>query len=112
MELIDKIKNYLLKEFDYETWKDFVDNQNLGDCQNIVYFITQEFPQVEKVLCEIEIDNSYINENGDEQIYMTHHCVRIDGDLYEFSAGTLQNYINFDDLYEVKVIDDYRYTEL
>ncbi len=78
-------------------WQVFVDNQELGECQSIVADISANFPVCKKVFGEIEIDNPYYDEEGEEQSYMT-----IDGIIYDFSKGTLKDYINFDN-------DEYRY---
>lgn len=91
-------------------WRKFVDDQENGDCQGIVSSIIMDFPQVEKVFGEIEIDNSYIDEYGEEQTLMTHHWVEIMGKIYDFSKGTLKNYIDFDDIYNVNTDgDEWRY---
>jgi hypothetical protein len=47
-------------------WKNFVDNQENGDCQGIVYGIIYNFKNVKKVFGEIEVDEPYIDEYGDE----------------------------------------------
>ena len=50
-DIIEEIKNYLISEngFDYDTWEDFVDNQEMGDCQSIVADIIRNFPQTKKI---------------------------------------------------------------
>lgn len=118
---IIKIKKHLIEptlmedeiEFmhnDLDTaWQVFVDNQELGECQSIVADISRNFPMCKKVFGEIEIDNPYYDEYGEEQNFMTHHWITIDGKIYDFSKGTLKDYIDFDDLYDVSVDDEYRY---
>lgn len=95
---------------DLETvWVDYIDNQDIGDCQGIVSDIVRNFPICKKVFGEIEIDEPYIDEDDEEQYKMTHHWITINDTIYEFSKGTLQNYINFDDLYSVNCEDESRY---
>jgi hypothetical protein len=91
-------------------WKNFVDNQENGDCQGIVYGIIYNFKNVKKVFGEIEVDEPYIDEYGDEQTLMTHHWITINGKIYDFSKGTLSDYINWDDVYDVNTDgDEWRY---
>jgi hypothetical protein len=95
-------------------WKKFVDNQENGDCQGIVSRIIYNFKTViktiKKVFAEIEVDEPYIDEYGDEQTLMTHHWITINGNIYDFSKGTLLDYINWDDVYDVNVDgDEWRY---
>ena len=80
-ELIQRIKKSLIMEtlvdeeefnelYDGDldlAWKTFVDNQENGDCQGIVSTIIYEFKTVKKVFGEIEVDEPYIDEYGDEQ---------------------------------------------
>ena len=41
---------------------------------------------------------------------MTHHWITINGKIYDFSKGTLLNYINWDDVYDVNTDgDEWRY---
>ena len=91
-------------------WKNFVDNQENGDCQGIVSGIIYNFKNVKKVFGEIEVDEPYIDEYGDEQTLMTHHWIIINGKIYDFSKGTLSDYINWDDVYDVNTDgDEWRY---
>ncbi len=91
-------------------WKNFVDNQENGDCQGIVSGIIYNFKNVKKVFGEIEVDEPYIDEYGDEQTLMTHHWITINGKIYDFSKGTLSDYINWDDIYDVNTDgDEWRY---
>jgi hypothetical protein len=101
--LIEQIKRSLYEYEGYNSWEEFVDNQSMGDCQTIVSFITYNFPQVKKMLGEIEVDEPYIDEEGKEQILMTHHWVKINHKNYDFSKGTLKNYIEFDDIYDPEI---------
>jgi hypothetical protein len=91
-------------------WRKFVDNQENGDCQGIVSGIIYNFKNVNKVFGEIEVDEPYIDEYGDEQTLMTHHWITINGKIYDFSKGTLSDYINWDDMYDVNTDgDEWRY---
>jgi len=123
-ELIQQIKKSLIMETlvdedefnelyngDWDlAWKNFVDNQENGDCQGIVSGIIYNFKNVKKVFGEIEVDEPYIDEYGDEQTLMTHHWITINGKIYDFSKGTLLDYINWDDVYDVNTDgDEWRY---
>ena len=123
-ELIQQIKKSLIietvvddEEFnelyngDWDlAWRKFVDNQENGDCQGIVSGIIYNFKNVNKVFGEIEVDEPYIDEYGDEQTLMTHHWITINGKIYDFSKGTLSDYINWDDMYDVNTDgDEWRY---
>ena len=125
--LVDDIKKHLIMdrlvdedEFNElyngdwdEAWKDVVDNQENGECQSIVADIIRNFPQVTKVFGEIEIDEPYYDEYDEEQTLVTHHWIEIDGEKYDFSKGTLKDYIDWDDIYDVKPNnDEWRYQEL
>lgn len=91
-------------------WNTFVDNQENGDCQGIVSSIIMDFKNVKKVFGEIEVDEPYIDEWGDEQTLMTHHWVTINDKIYDFSKGTLSNYIKWDNIYDVNIDgDEWRY---
>ena len=111
--LIDEDEFNELYDGDWDlAWKEFVDNQEIGDCQGIVSFVIHDFPNVEKVFGEIEVDEPYIDEYGDEQTSMTHHWVEINGEPFDFSKGTLKNYIDWDNMYDPKIDEEYRYNEL
>lgn len=113
--IINDIKNKLISDdnFMMDSYEQFIDDQTIGDCQTIVSFIKHDFPQVEKVFGEIEVDEPYIDENGNEQTLMTHHWVEIDGKIYDFSKGTLTQYIDWCDKYDPSTEgDEWRYNQL
>jgi hypothetical protein len=103
--IIEDIINYLYNSEGYDNWKEFVDNQYNGQCQSIVSDIVHNFPMVKKVFGEIEVNDPYIDDYGDEQNLVTHHWVKIMGKYYDFSKGTLKNYISFDDIYDPSIED-------
>lgn len=125
--LIEEIKKYLISEgvFDYDRWEEFIDNQNMGECQSIVSLIISEFGNrgVIKVFGEIEVDNPSIyyeeeyDEDTDDYIEVkkenfkfTHHWVKINGEIYDFSKGTLKDNIEWFDLYDVSIDnEEWRY---
>jgi hypothetical protein len=110
-DLVEKIKEYLYTTEGYDSWEDFVDNQSIGECQYIVSTIIKNFPEVKKFFGEIEVEEPYIDENGEEQNLMTHHWVKINGEPFDFSKGTLKNYISFENIYDPEVEDYYIYNE-
>lgn len=100
-------------------WKSFVDSQELGDCQSIVgsiklilkYSKSTYGDRVKAHFGEIEVDEPYIDEYGEEQTLMTHHWITIDDEIYEYSKGTLKNYIDWRNLYSLKT-EEWRYNYL
>ena len=70
MLIVEQIKKYLIMEnlVDEEefielydgnldlAWENYIDNQEIGDCQSIVSEITMEFEEAVKVFGEIEVD--------------------------------------------------------
>ena len=112
--MIDKvsfIKRQLLKLYSAKSWEDFVDKQQLGDCQEIIASVLSlKISGVVKVFGEIEVDEPYIDPDGNEQIYMTHHWAEIDGVRHDFSKGTLRYYIDWsEEIYETDVSGESRY---
>jgi len=107
MNKIKEIQNHLIAMYDSETWENFVDNCELGDCQFIAKVVKDDFKQynIEHVFGEIEIDEPYIDDYGDEQDMMTHHWNLLDGDIVDFSKGTLAEHIEFDDIYDPENIE-------
>ena len=101
--IVQQIKDHLTRSNDYESYEEFVDNQDMGDCQGIVSDICRNFPSANKVFGEIEIDDSYYDEYGDEQNLVTHHWIEVDGIPYDFSKGTLKNHIQFDSIYDPEI---------
>ena len=112
-ELIEKIKVHLYTLEDYNSWNEFVDRQEQGNCQTIVAEIIRMFPQAKKVFGEIERDVPYKDENGEEQILQTHHWIVVNNIYLDFSKGTLKNVIEFVDLYKPDLKnDEWRYHKL
>ena len=110
--IVEDIKKSLFEYHGEDSWEDFVDNQEMGNCQFIVSYIIDEFPIAKKVFGEIEVDEPYYDEYGDEQNLMTHHWVTINGFPYDFSKGSLRNYIIWDDVYNPMVDEPERYNSL
>ncbi len=127
IDIIEQIKKFLISEdeYDYETWDEFIDNQEMGDCQLIVSIIVNNFSNsgVNKVFGEIEVDTpskEYDEEYNDvlddyeeieiDNFHFTHHWIEINGQIYDFSKGTLQNNIEWNNLYDVCVDgEEWRY---
>ena len=65
---------------------------------------------VKHVFGEIEIDEPYEDDDGEEQELMTHHWNLINGKIVDFSKGTLVDHIDFGrDLYNPTNNDKSRY---
>jgi len=115
--IIDFLKSELIDYEGYNTWEEFVEQQKLGDCQSIVYKL-EDIGKMNKLpidahFGEIEIDDEYYNVNEDEYIdRFVHHWITINGEIFEFSKGTHKNYIEYDDLYNVKPKDICKYHQI
>lgn len=116
------------KEYDDidSAWKEFVDQQKIGDCQYICNkSIIIDLPNVQIVFGEIETDypsyekdtvydeeeEDYVDKEN-ENFMFTHSWFVINDEIFEFSKGTLKDYIVWDDLYSVDAEDDNCYNEL
>jgi len=118
--LVSDIKTELVDYYDYDNWDDFVDDQEMGDCQSICYFIMKstidKSMDISHHFGEIEIDDNIYNIYNvkyDEHInILTHHWISINGGICEFSKGTLKNHIDYDDVYCVTDVDDWRYKSI
>jgi hypothetical protein len=108
---LEYIKNHIIEYEGYDTWEEFINNQELGECQYICSDLNKF--GLRRVFGEIELDDGYIDSNGNPQILATHHWL-LDGDrILDFSKGTLKDYINWDDLYAIEVDgDEWRYNTI
>ena len=96
--VINKIKLSLIEENE-EMWDHIIDNQEMGDCQSIVSGIKRmNINGVKTHFGEIEILNP-IEEEYSNKI-MTHHWVTYNGEVLEFSKGTLKEFVDFSDIYD------------
>lgn len=110
--LVEEIKSFLISEDEYDAsnWEQFVDKQEMGECQSIVSAIVHKFGDrgVKKVFGEIEVDEPSIQYDEDEEgetiesenYNFTHHWVEISGKMYDFSKGTLKDNIEWLDVYD------------
>lgn len=104
--VIEFLKSEIINWYDYNNWNDFVDDQKLGDCQMIVNFLSDLSDKfnlpIEPHFGEIKIDEEYYNVHEDEYIdKFTHHWITIENEIYEFSKGTLKDFIEWDNLYDL-----------
>jgi len=100
---VDDVKKYLSS--DYNNWKEFVDSQEMGDCQGIAHDIARRFG-LKRVFGEIDVDEPYIDDDGEEQNKVTHHWIEMNGDIYDFAKGSLSDYVEFMDKYDPEVDDE------
>lgn len=105
---IEFIKKSLIDWYDEDSWEEFIRNQEMGKCQSICYHIESlNIPGVKRIFGEILIDDIHYNVlEDDETDRFTHHWVTIDGKIYEFSKGTLEDYIDWFDIYGVECEDE------
>jgi len=95
-----KAKKYLIELDGYPSWKQFVDHQENGDCYGITHDVAKRFPATKRVFGHIKADNGRL---------MKHYWIEVNGEIYEFSKGTLKNWIDWENLYETHPEDaDYR----
>lgn len=95
-ELINDIKNFIIYYYGFDSYEEFIDNQSIGECQDISDTVYENFKQfgVKHVFGEIELDEPYLDDNQEEQILMTHHWNTFGKNILDFSKGTLSNYID------------------
>ena len=99
--IVEDIKNQLLDSEGIDNWEEFVNNQKIGDCQGIVSDIKRmNIPEVECFFGELEIQEP--KDENDFNKKMTHHWVEIAGEPFEFSKGTLKDYVEWIDIYGVE----------
>lgn len=104
-ELIIKIQNALIEEHGCSSWEEFIDSQEMGDCQSIAHGIAHDFKNVVRVFGEIEVDQpSVYDVNGrlKENYRFTHHWLEIDGQIVDFAKGTLRENIDWPDVYSIE----------
>ncbi|MFW6046757.1 MAG: hypothetical protein ACOCP4_03095 [Candidatus Woesearchaeota archaeon] len=96
---IKEIQNFLVEHYGHESWKEFIENQEMGDCQSIVSVIAHRFPECVPCFGEIKVDEPFYNIEHDEMCdVITHHWVELEGEILDFSKGTLLLYIeSYDD---------------
>lgn len=97
-EKVQLIQDFLIEDYVCDKWIEVLDNQELGDCQSIVHSISKlNIPGVEPYFGEIKIMDPLDEDwsKGKRGMIMTHHWVTIDGEIFEFSKGTLKNYVNW-----------------
>lgn len=104
-ELIIKIQNALIEEHGCNSWEEFIDLQEMGDCQSIAHSVAHDFKDVVRVFGEIEVDQpSVYDVNGrlKENYRFTHHWLEIDGQIVDFAKGTLRENIDWPDVYSIE----------
>lgn len=83
---IEEIKNFLIHHYGFSSWEEFVGSQAEGDCQEITEIIAKNFPYVKRMSGEFDVDM-------DEDV-VWHYWVEFDNDIFDFSKGTLYDYMN------------------
>ena len=102
IRVIEQIKSLLVELHGCESWQEFVDSQEIGNCQFIASAIADDFPQATRVFGEIEVDYPSTDEDGEENYRFAHHWIEVEGQILDFSKGTLKDYIDWEDLYSVE----------
>ena len=86
---IDNIKDFLIKYYKASSWKECVDSQKYGTCDNIVRTIFKEFPNTFNIL-DIYIDFSNIaikKINDGDEMYGNHYVLQHGKKIYDFARG-------------------------
>ena len=137
-EIVNEIKKRIVFEYFGEddvkesylnnvqnAWEDYIDEQNFGDSQEICNFsLIGDIEGVEIVSGEIEVDyptyeekTEYDEDSDDfveieaENYFIEHTWIKINGEIFEFSKGTLVDYIDWDDMYDVNAEEINKYRE-
>lgn len=103
--IIDYLKSELIDWNGYDTWEEFIDSQEIGQCQTIAKFCDDignknNLPIVWH-FGYIHLDEPYYDAMEEEDVYrLTHHWVSINDEICEFSKGTLKNYIEWYNIYD------------
>jgi len=136
-ELINEVKTILVYDYFGENdvkesylnnielaWRDFIDNQVIGDSQYICTLI-DNLEGIQHFYGEIEVDYPSYEESDEydvdvddyietkkENYFFEHHWITINDEIFEFSKGTLKDYIDWDDLYSIDCEDTNKYNQL
>jgi hypothetical protein len=105
--IIENIKKELISE-EYTSWEEYIDSQELGDCQLVTSIIKNlNLQNVETHFGEIVINDPTDKEYFDK--IMTHHWITINNVIFEFSKGTLKDFVNFNNIYSIENDDEIEY---
>jgi len=115
--IVDFLKSEIIRYEGYDTWEKFIDNQELAQCIPIAHYLEDIGKEYNlPIKChfgEINIDEKFYNNNEDEYIdKLSHHWVTINNEIFEFSKGTLKDYIQFSNLYDVDPEYNNRYNQI
>ena len=138
-EIINEIKRRLVCEYFGEddvresylnniqsAWEDFIDEQKTGDSEEIYNSILfSDIPNVQIISGKIEVDYPTTDEVAEydeefddyvetevDNYFFEHTWIKINGEIFEFSKGTLVDYIDWDDVYDVDPEDIGKYKEV
>lgn len=88
---INLVKDFLIKYFNVNSWEEYVDSLENGDCRKVCDLIRKKFPNLfDKMLDNIFIDYSEIaqrkiHDNG--EMYGNHYVLTKGGQIYDFARG-------------------------
>lgn len=115
--IIEFLKTEIINQYGYKNWEEFVKDQKLGETQSIIYKL-EDIGKLNKLPVkvhygEIDIDKEYYNTNENENIKkLPHHWLTINDKIFEFSKGSLKQYIEYKELYGVNPENIYRYHQI
>ncbi len=93
-EIVVYIKEFLIKHFNANSWENYVDIQQFGDCAMLCELINKNFPNVFDCIYNCDVDYSPIaikklNDIGDfGEMFGNHYILSRKGVLYDFGKGT------------------------
>lgn len=87
---IEKVKDFLIKKYDVSTWKECVDKQEFGTCQDICKWIWNKFPGMFDNVYDIYIDYTPLamkKLNDNEEDFGNHYILQKGNKMYDFARG-------------------------
>lgn len=88
---INKVKQFLINYYNVNSWEEYVDTRNYGDCQKVCRLIQKNFPKLfDKMLTNIYIDFSEIAKNkihDDKEMNGNHYVLTKKDEMYDFARG-------------------------
>lgn len=100
---LEEVKVALLKLYKFSTWEEFINYQQVGQCNRIAKTVCKLFPKIKMVSAIInfsEVAKIKINDGGEYNAI--HYFNKIGKDFVDFGKGTNR----YNDVYILTGIDD------
>lgn len=89
---IESVKNFLIEHYHVNSWKEYIDQQQYGQCKKICKVIKKQFPDLfDEFLLNIYYDFSDIAKqliNDDLPMNGNHYVLTKGKTMYDFARGT------------------------